>query len=59
MIKKLKEKMILKKNGGKEVFVELGLGIIGVVLLAIFKTQASNLVTSISTQISNAVSSLF
>jgi hypothetical protein len=59
MKKILREKLMTKKDGGKEVLVELGLVIVGVVLLAIFSTSAQGIISSISSQISTAIADLF
>jgi hypothetical protein len=59
MKKFLNEKLMTKKDGGKEVLVELGLAIIGIVLLAVFSTSAQGIISSITSQISTAIADLF
>lgn len=55
----LGQTMTNKKNGGKEVLIELGLVIIGVVLLIIFKTQLTTLLNTAGASVSTKITALF
>ena len=59
MVDKLKSKMSIKKDGGKEILTELGLIIVGVVLLVLFRTQVTEIVSSIITKVGEQIKSLF
>ena len=43
----LKKEMMVKDEGGKEIIVEVGLAVIGVALLIIFKDSVTALVTTL------------
>lgn len=55
----LSEKMTKKKRGGKEILVELGLALVMVSLLVIFRDQVGPVITSITTFVSGKIQALF
>ncbi len=55
----MKNLMKVKDDGGKEIIIEVGLAVIGVALLIVFRTQIANLVNSIVTRATNEINSLF
>lgn len=59
IIEKIKEKVFYKKRGGKEIFMELGLAIVGVVLLMVFRDQIKPLVSTIANFVSSKIQSIF
>lgn len=59
MMDKLRSKMLRKKDGGKEILTELGLIIVGVVLLVLFRTQIVTLVGDIITKVGEQIKALF
>lgn len=59
MVDKLRSKMLRKKDGGKEILTELGLIIVGVVLLVLFRTQIVTLVGDIITKVGEQIKALF
>ena len=63
-MRKIKElvstKVLTKRDlGGSEIIVAAGLVIIGVVLLAIFKTNLTTIITNALTDVGTAVTALF
>ena len=63
-MRKIKElvstKVLTKRDlGGSEIIVAAGLVIIGVVLLAIFKTNLTTIITNALTGVGTAVTALF
>jgi uncharacterized alkaline shock family protein YloU len=59
MIKNIKNLTLKKKDGGKEILIELGLAIVGVVLLIMYKQQISTFLTTITTRITTEITNLF
>ncbi len=59
-MKNVKNFLMKKDNGDKAIVVEVGLAVIAVVLLVIFKTQMSNFITKLvgdmTTEIGNILS---
>ena len=48
-----------KKQGGKEIIIEVGLAVIGVALLVIFKDEVGDLITTLVTSVSDKIKALF
>lgn len=55
MIRKMKE----KKRGGKEIMIELGLAIVGVVLLIFFRDKIGDLISTIAQFVTGKIQSIF
>ena len=55
MIKKVSE----KKRGGKEIMIELGLAIVGVVLLIFFRDKIGDLISTIAQFVTTKIQSIF
>ncbi len=55
MIRKMKE----KKRGGKEIMIELGLAIVGVVLLIFFRDKIGDLISIIGKFVTDKIQSIF
>lgn len=55
----MKNMLTVKDCGGKEIIIEVGLAVIGVALLLIFKNQISNLVESLVTLASSNINKMF
>ena len=51
--------MSVKDNGGKEIIMEVGLAVIGVALLIVFRKQISDLTESLVKEASNKINALF
>ena len=52
--------LILRKDrGGKEIIAEIGLVVVAVTLLLIFRTQISGIISTIMTKASSEINSLF
>lgn len=53
-------KVFMKKDhGGKEIIAEIGLVVVAVTLLLIFRTQISTIISTIMTKASNEIDGLF
>ena len=55
----LRKELMVKDEGGKEIIVEVGLAVIGVALLIVFRTAITNLVQSLITEATSNIRSLF
>lgn len=55
----LKKEMMVKDEGGKEIIVEVGLAVIGVALLIIFKDSVTELVQSLINDAKTNIQKLF
>ena len=55
----LKKEMMVKDEGGKEIIVEVGLAVIGVALLIIFKDAVTTLVTTLIDDAKTNIQKLF
>ncbi len=55
----LKKEMMVKDEGGKEIIVEVGLAVIGVALLIIFKDSVTALVTTLINDAQTNIQKLF
>lgn len=56
---KVKNAVLSSDRGGKEIIVELGLAGIAVALLLVYRTQINTLVTSIMSEATTKITSLF
>ena len=56
---KVKNAVLSRDRGGKEIIVELGLAGIAVALLLVYRTQINTLVTSIMSEATTKITSLF
>lgn len=52
-------KKLKKDAGGKEILVELGLAVVAIALLVIFKSSISKAITTISTTLQEHIANLF
>jgi hypothetical protein len=59
MMNLLKAKVLKKKRGSKELMIELGLAIVGVVLLIVFREQISTLLQTLGTFVTEKIKGLF
>ena len=59
MMNILKAKVLKKKWGSKELMIELGLAIVGVVLLIVFREQISTLLQTLGTFVTEKIKGLF
>ncbi len=59
MMNMLKAKVLKKKRGSKELMIELGLAIVGVVLLIVFREQISTLLQTLGTFVTEKIKGLF
>jgi hypothetical protein len=59
MMNLLKAKALKKKRGSKELMIELGLAIVGVVLLIVFREQISTLLQTLGTFVTEKIKGLF
>ena len=59
MMNMLKAKVLKKKRGSKELMIELGLAIVGVVLLIVFREQISTLLQTLGTFVTENIKGLF
>ena len=59
MMNMLKAKVLKKKRGSKELMIELGLAIVGVVLLIVFREQISTLLETLGTFVTEKIKGLF
>jgi hypothetical protein len=59
MMNILKAKVLKKKRGSKELMIELGLAIVGVVLLIVFREQISTLLQTLGTFVTEKIKGLF
>ena len=55
----MKNMLAVKDCGGKEVIIEVGLAVIGIALLLIFKNQISNLVNTLVNLASENINKMF
>ena len=55
----LKKELMVKDEGGKEIIVEVGLAVIGVALLIVFRTAITNLVQALISEATANIRSLF
>ena len=55
----LRKDLMVKDEGGKEIIVEVGLAVIGVALLIVFRTAITNLVQSLISEATSNIRSLF
>lgn len=56
---KMKEKLLTKKRGGKEILMELGLSLVAVVLLILFRDQIKIVLETIIALVSAKIQALF
>ncbi len=59
MMNILKAKALKRKRGSKELMIELGLAIVGVVLLIVFREQISTLLQTLGTFVTEKIKGLF
>ena len=59
MMNILKAKALKKKRGSKELMIELGLAIVGVVLLIVFREQISTLLQTLGEFVTEKIKGLF
>ena len=59
MMNILKAKVLKKKRGSKELMIELGLAIVGVVLLIVFREQTSTLLQTLGAFVTEKIKGLF
>ena len=59
MMNILKAKVLKKKRGSKELMIELGLAIVGVVLLIVFREQISTLLQTLGSFVTEKIKVLF
>lgn len=59
MLEKIKNMSLKKKFGGKEIIIEVGLAVVGVALLIVFREQATSLVKTLVSNTSSQISNLF
>ena len=55
----VKGKLFNKKRGSKELMIELGLAVVGVVLLIVFREQITNLITTLVAQVTSKIKAIF
>lgn len=55
----MKKLMSVKDCGGKEIIMEVGLAVIGVALLILFRSQVSTMVTTILSKATQKIEALF
>lgn len=58
-IENLKNKKMVKKNGGKEIIIELAFGVIAIVLAVYYKDFIVDVVTDFTGNVKTAMTSLF
>jgi len=56
---KMKGKLLTKKRGGKEILMELGLSLVAVVLLILFRDQIKIVLETIIALVSTKIQALF
>ena len=49
----------IKDNGSKEVIIEIGMAVVAVALLIVFRSQISQLVASLMTKVTQVISQIF
>lgn len=54
-----RKEMMVKDEGGKEIIIEVGLAVIGVALLIVFRKSISELVTTLINNASTNINQLF
>ena len=59
MMNVLKAKALKRKRGSKELMIELGLAIVGVVLLIVFREQISTLLQTLGAFVTEKIQGLF
>lgn len=55
----MRKLMSVKDCGGKEIIMEVGLAVIGVALLIVFRSQVSSMVTTILGKATEKIQALF
>lgn len=55
----MKNKLMIKDDGGKEIIVEVGLAVIGVALLIVYRSAITNLVNELVSECTRNIRSLF
>lgn len=55
----LRKELMVKDEGGKEIIVEVGLAVIAVALLIIFRGAITNLTTTLISEATDNIRSLF
>lgn len=58
-VRTIKKSLLKKEGAGKEIIMEVGLAVVGVALLIIFREQLTNLVTSLLTNATTKINDLF
>ena len=55
----LKKELMVKDEGGKEIIIEVGLAVIGVALLIVFRSAITNLTQTLINEATENIRSLF
>ena len=55
----LRKELMVKDEGGKEIIIEVGLAVIGVALLIVFRGAITNLATSLIDEATTNIRNLF
>lgn len=55
----LRKELMVKDEGGKEIIIEVGLAVIGVALLIVFRHSIVNLTQELISEATNNIRSLF
>lgn len=55
----MKNKLMIKDDGGKEIIIEVGLAVIGVALLIVYRSAITNLVNELVSECTRNIRSLF
>ena len=55
----LKKELMVKDEGGKEIIIEVGLAVIGVALLIVFRSAITNLTQTLINEATTNIRSLF
>ena len=55
----LKKELMVKDEGGKEIIIEVGLAVIGVALLIVFRSAITNLTQTLINEATQNIRSLF
>ena len=59
LVKSMLKKVSEKKRGGKEIMIELGLAIVGVVLLIFFRDKIGDLISTNAQFVTTKIQSIF
>lgn len=59
LIKSMLKKVTEKKRGGKEIMIEMGLAIVGVVLLIFFRDSIGDMISTITQFVTDKIQSIF